>query len=461
MSFNRRQFLQFSGALGALGVLGSHAAFAQALNPERMNPWRNWSGVQTCLPENRITPKSLQELVDRVRQGSGTIRPVGAGHSFSPLVPTDDTLLSLGYFSGLLSHNPDTHQAEFGAGTSMALMGMALKEVGQGFINMADIDHQTLGGAVATSTHGTGIRYGSYSSYITGLQLVTAGGEVLDCDATRNPEVFNAARVSLGALGVITRLTLQNRPRYRLRETLWVARTEDLLADIDKHVAENEHWEMLVITHSDYALAIALNETDEPPTPPLNKAESGGNEFVSLLEKLDKYGSDFPAARRFLLNNLRHFATFEERIGESYEIYSNVRSVRFNEMEYAVPAEQGPDCLREILQLIERNDLPTWFPLEYRYVQADDVPLSMFQGRDSCAISVHQHYQMDHHNLFAAIEPIFWKYNGRPHWGKLHTLNARHLEQLYPQWREFIGIRQELDPQGRFLNAHLRSILDA
>lgn len=354
MSFNRRQFLQFSGALSALGVFGSNAAFAQALNPKQMNPWRNWSGVQTCLPASRITPKNLQELVDHIRQGSGTIRPVGAGHSFSPLVPTDDTLLSLGYFSGLLSHNPDTHQAEFGAGTSMALMGMALKEVGQGFINMADID---------------------------------------------------------------------------------------------KHVAENEHWEMLVITHSDYALAIALNETDEPPTPPLNKAESGGNEFVSLLEKLDKYGSDFPDARRFLLNNLRHFATFEERIGESYEIYSNVRSVRFNEMEYAVPAEQGPDCLREILQLIERNDLPTWFPLEYRYVQADDVPLSMFQGRDSCAISVHQHYQMDHHNLFAAIEPIFWKYNGRPHWGKLHTLNARHLEQLYPQ--------------GRFLNAHLRSILDA
>jgi FAD-linked oxidoreductase len=459
MSLSRRQFLQYAGALGAAGAFGSHAAFAQALNPEKMVPWRNWSGAQSCLPARRVTPKNLDDLVAVLARSTGTIRPVGAGHSFSPLVPTDDTLLSLGYFNGLLSHDSQTHQAEFGAGTSMALMGMALKDVGQGFINMADIDHQTLGGAVATATHGTGKHYGSYSSYITGLQLVTAGGEVLDCDATRHPDIFQAARVSLGALGVVTRITMQNRPRYRLRETMWVARTEDLLADIDKHISENQHWEMLVITHSDYALAVALNETDEPPTPSVNKAESGGNEFVTLLEKLDKYGSDFPEARRFLLNNLRHLATFEERIGESYEIYSNVRSVQFNEMEYSVPAEHGPACLREILQLIERAQLQTWFPIEYRYVQADDALLSMFNGRDSCAISVHQHFHMNYHNLFAEIEPVFWKYNGRPHWGKLHTLNARYLEKLYPQWREFVGLRESLDPQGRFLNAHLRSVL--
>src|SRR5690554_339843 len=464
MSISRRQFLQYANALtavGAAGTFGSHTVLAQALSPERMVPWRNWSGAQSCLPARYLAPKNLDELVDVIAHSTGTIRPVGAGHSFSPLVPTDDTILSLGYFNGLLSHDPVTHQAEFGAGTSMALMGMALKDVDQGLINMADIDHQTLAGAVATSTHGTGKNYGSYSSYITGLQLVTAGGEVLDCDATHHPDIFQAACVSLGALGVITRITMQNRPGYRLRETMWVAKTEDLLADIHKHTTENQRWEMLVITHSDYALAVALNETDEPSTPAVNKAESGGNEFVTLLEKLDKYGSDFPAARRFLLNNLRHLATFDERIGESYEIYSNVRSVQFNEMEYSVPAEHGPACLREILQLIERAQLQTWFPIEYRYVQADHVPLSMFHGRDSCAISVHQHFRMDHHNLFAAIEPIFWKYDGRPHWGKLHSLNAQYLEKLYPKWREFTGLREGLDPQGRFLNAHLRSVLGA
>ena len=141
------------------------------------------------------------------------------------------------------------------------------------------------------------------------------------------------------------------------------------------------------------------------------------------------------------------------------QVYANVRNVRFNEMEYSVPAEHGPACLREILKLITDKDLRTWFPIEYRYVKADDIPLSMFEGRDSCSISVHQHYAMDHHNFFAAVEPIFWKYAGRPHWGKLHTLNARTLQPLYPRWDEFTRVRRELDPSGKFLNAHLQSIL--
>jgi FAD/FMN-containing dehydrogenase len=271
--------------------------------------------------------------------------------------------------------------------------------------------------------------------------------------------VFSAARVSLGALGVATKVRLQNRPAYRLRERQWIAKTEELLEDLDKNTQENQHWEMLVVTHSDYALSIALNETTDPATPPIPPDEEGGNEFVTLIEKIDKYVSDFPELRRSMLNNLRHLASFDDRVGDSFDIYANVRTVRFNEMEYSVPAEHGPACLREILKLIQDKDLRTWFPIEYRYVKADDIPLSMFEGRDSCSISVHQHNQMDHHNFFAAIEPIFWKYNGRPHWGKLHTLNGKNLQPLYPRWQEFIQVRQELDPSGKFLNAHLSSIL--
>jgi len=282
---------------------------------------------------------------------------------------------------------------------------------------------------------------------------------VLDCDAGRERELFNAARVSLGALGVTTRVRMQNRTPYRLRERQWIASTEELLEDVANNTRENQHWEMLVVTHSDYALSIALNETTDAPTPPIDPAEAGGNEFVSIIENLDKYASDFPATRRTLLNSLRYFASFQDRVAESFEVYANVRNVRFNEMEYSVPAEHGPACLREILKLIREKDLRTWFPIEYRYVKADDIPLSMFEGRDSCSISVHQHYTMDHHNFFAAIEPIFWKYAGRPHWGKLHTLTARALQALYPRWNEFARVRQALDPGGKFLNAHLSSIL--
>ncbi len=416
---SRRQLLQRAGALGAFAAMVGNPALAELLRAPRLIPWRNWSGAQSCLPLAREAPKDLDELVRIIRQASGRIRPVGSGHSFSALVPTDGTLLSLAYFSGLLSHDSATLQAEFGGGTPMSQMGAPLREIGQALVNMADIDYQTLAGAIATSTHGTGVGFGSYSAQVRGLQLVTASGEVLECDAKRNVEVFDAARVSLGALGVVTRVRLQNRAAYRLRERQWIARTEELLEDVEKNTRENQHWEMLVVTHSDYALSIALNETDEPKTPPLDPAKEG----------------------------------------DSYAVYANVRNVRFNEMEYSVPAEHGPACLREILALIRDKDLRTWFPIEYRYVKADDIPLSMFEGRDSCSISVHQHYSMDHHNFFAAVEPIFWKYAGRPHWGKLHGLNAHQLQGLYPRWKAFAEVRQALDPRGRFLNAHLSSIL--
>lgn len=459
MVLSRRQLLQRSAVAGAFLAMSSNPALAQLARAPRLIPWRNWSGAQSCLPLERLAPKDLEALVQVIRQAPGKIRPVGSGHSFSALVPTDGTLLSLSFFNGLLDHDASTLQATFAAGTPMSRMGPALKAVGQALPNMADIDYQTLAGAISTSTHGTGVGFSSYSAGVTGLQLVTAQGDVLDCDATREREVFSAARVSLGALGVTTRVRLQNRTPYRLRERQWIARTEDLLEDVANNTRENQHWEMLVVTHSDYALSIALNETTDAPTPPIDPAEAGGNEFVSIIENLDKYASDFPQARRTLLNSLRYFASFQDRVAESFEIYANVRNVRFNEMEYSVPAEHGPACLREILKLIRDKDLRTWFPIEYRYVKADDIPLSMFEGRDSCSISVHQHYTMDHHNFFAAVEPIFWKYAGRPHWGKLHTLNARTLQALYPRWNEFARVRQALDPGGKFLNAHLSSIL--
>ncbi|ARB30446.1 FAD-linked oxidoreductase [Pseudomonas tolaasii NCPPB 2192] len=459
MALSRRQLLQRSGLAGAFLAVTSNPVLAQLARAPRLIPWRNWSGAQTCLPMARLAPKDLDELVQVIRQAPGQVRPVGSAHSFSALVPTDGTLLSLSFFNGLLDHDPATLQATFAAGTPMSRMGPALKAVGQALPNMADIDYQTLAGAISTSTHGTGVGFTSYSGCVTGLQLVTAGGEVLDCDASRHPEVFSAARVSLGALGVATQIRSQNRAPYRLRERQWIARTEELLEDVEKNTRENQHWEMLVVTHSDYALSIALNETSDPETPPIDPAEAGGNAFVTIIEKLDKYTSDFPDTRRTLLNSLRFFAGFEDRVAESFQVYANVRNVRFNEMEYSVPAEHGPACLREILKLITDKDLRTWFPIEYRYVKADDIPLSMFEGRDSCSISVHQHYAMDHHNFFAAVEPIFWKYAGRPHWGKLHTLNARTLQPLYPRWDEFARVRRELDPRGKFLNAHLSSIL--
>lgn len=452
MGVSRRGFLERLAALGATGGLWPGLA---AANPARITPWNNWSGGQSCIPVGQPVPGSEDELAELIRRASTTVRPVGSRHSFSALVPTDGLIVSLARLQGLISHNPGSLQAEVWAGTHMSTLGPMLDEIGQALPNMSDIDYQTMAGAISTSTHGTGTRFGSYSSYVTGLRLITASGEILDCDKDHNAEVFDAARVSMGALGILTRIRLQNRKPFRLHSKTWVADTDDLLDNMAALAGNNDHFELMPLAHSAKSLAIAHNETYLPISP---APEEGDGDLADLMDAVYRHLRHAPKLRAALINFVATKIGFDEEVDQSWKVFANQRDVRFNEMEYTVPAEAGPACLREILKTIADNNLPSWFPLEYRYVKADDIPLSMFSGRDGCSISVHQYVEMDHHNFFAAVEPIFWKYEGRPHWGKLHRLNARQLRPLYPRWDEFARLRKELDPKGRFLNAHLRSV---
>lgn len=455
MDRGRRKLLKLLGAGAPLAALPS---WAWAHCRQVLMPWRNWSGAQSCIPARRLAPADEDELASMLHATPGRVRPVGSGHSFSGLVPTGDNLLSLGRMQGLIDYDPATARAWFWGGTLLSRVGDPLEKAGLALTNMPDVDYQTLGGLYATSTHGTGVGFGSLSTQIAGLRLVTPDGEVLDCDADYHPEVFQAARTSLGALGVTTRFTVQCRDAFRLRERQWIAPARELLEDAGRLAAENRHFEMLALTHSDYALAISLNETDAPPSADAEAPDESAAAYLRLIRKLDQYGRDVPGARRAILNFVAAWAGDEERVGRSHEIFANVRNVRFNEMEYAIPAAAGPDCLREILDTIERKRLWTWFPIEYRYVAGDDIWLSQFHGRDSVAISIHQHHAMAYQDYFAAIEPIFWKYDGRPHWGKLHSLGASVLKDKYPRWQDFLAVREALDPAGKFLNGHLRYV---
>ncbi len=454
----RRDLLQAMATIGAATALGGWGGQAQAHCKQQRFVWRNWSGAQQCIPAARPAPASEQELADLMRSAHQPIRPVGSGHSFSPLVPTRGSLVSLGRLSGLLQFDSASQQAEFAAGTVLSQVGAPLKERGVALSNMPDIDYQTLGGMFATSTHGTGLNHGSMATQIVGLRLITPDGEVHDCSADNNPELFRAAQVSVGALGVVTRYRLQCRDAFRVKEVNWIARTQDVLDDLDRLVRDYQFFEFIPLIHTDYSFVIAIDETTDPVLRSDESGEDQGNFFMKLIEKTHKYGSDFPAARRAFMNLVAAQVDFEPTVDESYKLLSNVRNIRFNEMEYQVPIEAGPACLREILDTIKRKNLPSWYPLEYRVVKGDDITLSQFHGRDSASISIHQHYTMDYHNYFAAIEPIFWKYDGRPHWGKLHSLNHRQLASLYPRWQQFLDIRAELDPQGKMLNGHLREV---
>lgn len=428
-------------------------------------PWINWAGNQACLPADRWAPGSEEELVGRIARSHARLRPVGAGHSFTPLVPTDGAIVSTDALSGIvpsdrpaLTRDEAEAAVEVWAGTRLHQLGPLLWARGRALSNLPDIDYQTIAGATATSTHGTGVTFGSLSSLVEGLALVTPSGDLLECDRDRHPEIFDAARCSLGALGVITRLTLRTQPAYRLRERTRLEPLEPLLEEIETRAAAHRHFEFIAFPHTTVA---AVTETDET-TEGDGASRDLDPEGARRLRDAYRWVGGIPGMGDFIYDQLLRLSAQEfesARSGPAYAVLAHERQTRFREMEYTVPADAGPACLREIMA-VARAGHPIVMPVEYRYVKGDDVWLSMFHGRDGCSISIHQFADEDHRAYFDAIEPIFWKYDGRPHWGKLHSLGAKELSTLYPRFGDFAALRAELDPTGKMSNDHLRRLFD-
>ena len=266
------------------------------------------------------------------------IRPAGAGHSFSGLVPCDGALVFLDNLSGVVGVDAASLQAEVFAGTRLGQLGPALDAHGQAMPNLPDIDYQTLGGAIATSTHGTGALLGSLSSCVVGLSLATPGGELLECDATRNAEVFHAARTSLGALGVVTRVRLQNAAPFDVVEKTAWRDLDDVLAGVARSRDENRCFEFYAFPHADVALEITTNETDAEPY----AIGSDDPDGLSLLQTLFDLTRWLPGIGTPVYDALLRRSGTTEHAGPSYRVLTHPRTTRFNEMEYTVPAEAGP-----------------------------------------------------------------------------------------------------------------------
>ncbi len=462
-SLSRRALLQAAGAAALVGAglagSGCETTEESPSRPRADGSWTNWSGSQTARPRTWLIPANEPDLANEIRRATGPVRVVGAGHSFSPVVTTDDTLVSLDDLSGIVEDDRTTQQATIWAGTRLHALGEPLWERGQAFVNQGDIDKQSLGGAVGTSTHGTGVTLGSFSSAVRGIRLVTADGEVVECSPTRDPDVFHAACTSMGTLGVITQLRMQNRRPYALREHVYTAPLAAVLRDHDRLIAEHRHFEFWAFYAADDALVKTLDEEpadalpSEPPAIPLP--------VDLVLRSASEIAHGVPALAGSMQQLLAALSPDETRVDRSYRIYPSPRSTRFNEMEYELPLAHGPECLREILDTVAQAGVTTLFPLEYRTVAADDCWLSPFYGRASVSISIHQYYKADYRALFDLIEPIFRRHDGRPHWGKLHTATAEDLAKLYPRWDDFHAVRRRLDPKGKLVNPHLRRCFEA
>jgi len=427
--------------------------------------WRNWSGSVQGAPRQIVTPGSVDELARLIgqfgREGRH-VRMVGSGHSFTPLAQTDDVLLSLDGVQGVQAIDEAAGTATVLGGTKLKTLGAALLARGLAQENLGDIDVQSIAGAISTGTHGTGVRFGTLATQVAALTLVTANGELLECSPDHHPDIFKAAQVSLGTLGVIASLTLRVVPAKRLHYKVRRLPVADCMANVERYKQENTHFEFFWMPYTKWAQAKFLNETTEQA--------SGGNlwgEFNKIVLEngvywcLSELCRIAPPLSKTVAGVSASAISSVDQVDYSHRLFATPRAVRFQEMEYNLPAESFVPALTEIQAMIAQRQFRVHFPIECRFVRGDDIWLSPAYQRDSAYIAVHMYRGMEYLPYFAAVEEIFRRYHGRPHWGKLHTQDAASLRALYPHYDDFRRVRATLDPQGLFLNDYLRRLLDA
>lgn len=424
--------------------------------------WRNWSGYVSCPHATVSQPDSreaLAKLLVKAAQTGASIRVAGAGHSFTPLVQTDGTIVSLDRMQGLIDVDATRRIVRVHAGTRLSTLGAALAQHGLAMENLGDIDVQSIAGATSTGTHGTGITLGNLSTQLASFTIMDADGNEIVADTRQNAELFTGGRIGLGALGIVTELALNVVPSFRLKLQRGKMGLDECLAQAATLVQRHRSFEFYWLPHTDAVLTKAWDITAEPPTRGSWKRQITEdlleNTAFGLLCGIGRrLPSTCPSLSRLCASLLGH----DEHVDASHRMLSTARRVRFNEMEWSVPAEQGEQVLREIGALIAKRTFPLMFPIEYRWVRGDDIWLSPDYGRDSVRISVHQYRGMPFEQYFDAVQAICLRYEGRPHWGKVHSLRGKDFAKRYPRWDDFLALRQRMDPHGRFLTPYLRAL---
>lgn len=426
------------------------------------NSWVNWAGDQRCTPATFAAPQSLDdiaELLARAAAADHTVRVAGAGHSFTDTALTDGTLLQLSQLNRILRVDRGTGLVRVEGGATLNALSTALHPLGLAFPNLGDIDVQSIAGATATATHGTGATLQNISAALHSVELMLADGSIVELDERSDPDGWRAARVNLGALGVVTAVTLQLVPSFVLEGIERPVPVEDILTDIDEFVDGNEHFEFYIFAHSPLAMTKRNNRVDVPEQPRARIVDWFADIAMSnyAFDLLCRMSRGRPGLIPWIHRGAAYAGSYRQQIDRSYRVFSSPRMFRFTEMEYAIPREYAADAIREIKAVGQQFDSP--MPTEVRFVAPDEAFLSPAGGRDTCYIAVHQYRGMNYEPYFRACEAVFDRYHGRPHWGKRHFQDARTLRERYPDWDRFQQVRRRLDPQGRFANAYTDRVL--
>ncbi|PHN05375.1 D-arabinono-1,4-lactone oxidase [Flavilitoribacter nigricans] len=424
---------------------------------------QNWSKRISWQPGEVLYPRSeaeIQQIILRAAGSGKNVRTIGTGHSFNPLWVTEDILISLDAYQGLVTVDPETGLVVVKAGTKLRQLGELLFAHGLAMENLGDIDAQSIAGTISTGTHGTGLDFGTISTQVRAIRLVNGRGEIVRCSAIENPELFRAAQVSLGSLGVITEITLQCVPAYKLE--LW-SRKEELSAVLnswqDRH-RDNRNFEFYWFPYTQEAWTKTANLADEQPDK-VGMANYLTEYFLEnyVFQVLCEAATRFPGLNKSVARISSGSIPTVRKVYHSHKVYATQRLVRFNEMEYNIPLEAHEMVFGEIVRTITKRNYRIHFPIENRVVKGDRIPLSPAFGRDSAYIACHVYHKKEWEPFFRDMEAIFLAHGGRPHWGKIHFLEAEQLADRYPEFAAFRQLRAEQDPEGIFLNGYLRELL--
>jgi len=425
--------------------------------------WTNWAGNQSCSPIDIVRPRHEHEVASIVRRAADAgerVKAFGAGHSFTATACTDGRLIDLTDYASVVWVDPAACQVCVQAGMPLWRLNEELAARNMALENLGDIAYQSVAGATQTATHGTGARFRNLAAAIVGLRIIDGSGAVIECSPTENADLLDVARVGVGALGLLSTVTIQCVPSFRLHAVEDAELVDDLLERIHDEVDGNDHFEFFWIPNTRWALTKRNRRTDDPPAPRPKWRELRDDivinniGFDAVMRIGRRRNNWLPAAAKRLPSTGRVAYT-----DHSHRVFASPRLTKFYEMEYAIPRADVVDALNRVRELVDRQGRYIGFPVEVRFVAGDDIPLSTAFGRDTAYIAVHVYKGTPYDQYFQGVEAIMDDYGGRPHWGKMHFQSAATLAPRYARWADFQSTRARLDPHGTFANPYLDRVL--
>lgn len=434
---------------------------------------RNWLGNVTWTPARFVEPGSedeLQALVHAAARAGQRVRVIGAGHSWTPLCATDGLSLRLDRLNRVLSIDPERGLVTVEAGIRLHELCEHLAAAGLAMTNLGSIRAQSLAGALLTGTHGSGLGFGCLATQVAAMRLLVVRSgrtEWLDLDGQREPDLLDAARVSLGALGLCTRITLRVCPAFRLCEEREPVPFEDALALIPEGARAVEHFKLWWFPLTRRVQIYRQRRTNEAISPGgrLGLLREDAPLTQRVLSGLLRLGDRAPA----LIPPLHRLMTAvnfqrQRRIAASADVFTLAMPPVHHESEYAVPLERAVEALGALRALVHDRRHRPHFISEIRFVKGDTAWLSPAHGGDVCYIGGYDSADPRDRRWSAYLrdyEELMLRCGGRPHWGKEFTAPREVLAARYPRWRDFCALRRELDPDGVFLNPMLERLFVA